>query len=547
MEVDLATARDALAHGDHASVLRTLLAVWQRVPDVALADAIEKVGVVAARAVPAIGGVGLEFAERDAAWHADVASGDPVVRHHAIATLCDLPDGDGREAIELSRVRLLVETNDPRVAKKLFAIVRDPKRSPTWHVATFWRPLYESILACGDPRARTAMADLPRHVHPRDSGWAALAKRLDKLDVRLAERYPDPQPVLAPAARAIVDAIVEALPRAHDAETGAALLAMVYAHPADDGPRLACADWLQQRGDPRGELMALQLGPEPRNAWARCRELVAQYGARWLGPIARSAQNPEFARGFLDRCTLYEREPCPTSVMWSTVTSVDGFIPATDEYPMPILRSATDLRPAAVIHLDALAAPPPLVEIGISMRSWTEARPVDAATVERAVGAFARVLPRLLELRVVRIFDPAWIDRAPSPSTMPWSWRATQIRQLKIVANLGAFAVWCAEVASSQLDSFEMSIPGENITFERGADGQLSRLSLRHKRRDLAQRVADLADALDRLPAGRIVELSLHMEPAGWTRAMRARIQPSLRRHPAIDLASEHLAPYRLA
>ena len=37
------------------------------------------------------------------------------------------------------------------------------------------------------------------------------------------------------------------------------LLAEIYAAPDDDAPRLVYADWLQERGDPRGEFIALQL------------------------------------------------------------------------------------------------------------------------------------------------------------------------------------------------------------------------------------------------------------------------------------------------
>lgn len=37
------------------------------------------------------------------------------------------------------------------------------------------------------------------------------------------------------------------------------MLAAIEAAPDEDGPRLVYADWLQQRGDPRGEFIALQL------------------------------------------------------------------------------------------------------------------------------------------------------------------------------------------------------------------------------------------------------------------------------------------------
>ena len=40
------------------------------------------------------------------------------------------------------------------------------------------------------------------------------------------------------------------------------LLAAVLADPGSDAPRQVYADWLQERGDPRGELIELQLAPQ---------------------------------------------------------------------------------------------------------------------------------------------------------------------------------------------------------------------------------------------------------------------------------------------
>lgn len=42
-----------------------------------------------------------------------------------------------------------------------------------------------------------------------------------------------------------------------DDEHDAALFAEIVQAPHDDAPRLVYADWLLERGDPRGELIAL--------------------------------------------------------------------------------------------------------------------------------------------------------------------------------------------------------------------------------------------------------------------------------------------------
>src|ERR1043165_4092328 len=63
--------------------------------------------------------------------------------------------------------------------------------------------------------------------------------------------------------------------------------------PDDDTPRLVLADWLQDRGDPRGELIALDIERcrlregDPRHAelWQRERRLLCEHSFDWLGPL----------------------------------------------------------------------------------------------------------------------------------------------------------------------------------------------------------------------------------------------------------------------
>lgn len=109
--------------------------------------------------------------------------------------------------------------------------------------------------------------------------------------------------------------------------SGERLLAQVLASPADDGPRLVYADHLQQRGDPRGELIALQcrrakLDPESDEAKtiaAREEELFARHLTAWIQPFMSdrsvveiggrkyTSARPtsfEFVRGFIEVATV---------------------------------------------------------------------------------------------------------------------------------------------------------------------------------------------------------------------------------------------------
>jgi uncharacterized protein (TIGR02996 family) len=74
-----------------------------------------------------------------------------------------------------------------------------------------------------------------------------------------------------------------------------ALLAAVVAQPHEDGPRLVYADWLAERGDPRGEFISLQCAlerstkrsPPSPELTERARALLAAHRATWepkLGP-----------------------------------------------------------------------------------------------------------------------------------------------------------------------------------------------------------------------------------------------------------------------
>ncbi len=87
-------------------------------------------------------------------------------------------------------------------------------------------------------------------------------------------------------------------PRAGDPD--AALWAAVLADPADDAPRLVLADALTARGDPRGELIALQCHGR-RKTLVREAKLVKEHWRDWVGALAPllSRRSCAFERGML--------------------------------------------------------------------------------------------------------------------------------------------------------------------------------------------------------------------------------------------------------
>jgi uncharacterized protein (TIGR02996 family) len=87
-----------------------------------------------------------------------------------------------------------------------------------------------------------------------------------------------------------------------------ALYAAVYAAPDDDAPRAVLADALTDAGDPRGELIALQLreaaGTATPEMTERARELVQHHAKSWLGPLRPIVYRAELRRGFLHTIEL---------------------------------------------------------------------------------------------------------------------------------------------------------------------------------------------------------------------------------------------------
>ncbi len=101
------------------------------------------------------------------------------------------------------------------------------------------------------------------------------------------------------------------------------LFHQVYTHPDDDQVRLVLADALISIGDPRGELIQLQLQPQA-DFERRVMRLVQQHGLSWLGPLRGIVVPLAYERGFLASCMVVED---PSSVIdreeWSTVHTIE--------------------------------------------------------------------------------------------------------------------------------------------------------------------------------------------------------------------------------
>jgi len=114
---------------------------------------------------------------------------------------------------------------------------------------------------------------------------------------------------------------------------GKKLFDAVIAQPKSNAPRTELAAWLQERGDPLGEFIALQL-KEPGSK--RETELRQKHEADWLGPIHAIADGMSitFERGFLSSFLL-ESSYWPDAKFLAAVRAATGH---------PALSLVTSLR-----------------------------------------------------------------------------------------------------------------------------------------------------------------------------------------------------------
>jgi uncharacterized protein (TIGR02996 family) len=97
----------------------------------------------------------------------------------------------------------------------------------------------------------------------------------------------------------------------------------------DDGPRAVLADALIERGDPRGEMIALSLAaarrPLTKAMQTRLDELARMYWKSWPAWLWQWVKFPKLRRGFLAECEVSRHGPLEKLVgdrRWATVERI---------------------------------------------------------------------------------------------------------------------------------------------------------------------------------------------------------------------------------
>lgn len=194
--------------------------------------------------------------------------------------------------------------SDPRLAQSLLALVRE-RPFTSVPARPFWTALFRLLSRIIDATALptidgllegAGVANFDAYIHDKLRALRGQIARRRPLDVPLAFE------------EQLLDAIDAALviPGETAAQkTEAEFLAEIWASPLDDGPREVFSDWLLERGNSRGELIALQMmrarGAGTAEGLKRERVLLGEHARAWMGPLEPAIHGKafRFERGFL--------------------------------------------------------------------------------------------------------------------------------------------------------------------------------------------------------------------------------------------------------
>lgn len=324
---------EALAHLDRDApgpAIEALLAAWRSVRAAEIAEVLADVSRAA----------GQPFAAppQIKAWHPALIE---RIRAHDAVGLSVLLDAFVARA-ETNRVAVVSSCldeltwapDDPRLTLPLLHLVDLPAGSSAWnkvHTRAF-----ALLDAAGDPRAIAPLeAAAKRAAEPSDATSPAMKAslaRAAKTATKLRQRSPEGVPSCPADAAKSIAALRERLQRPIATAVAAVshsdeqqLLEAIWRDPTDDAARQVYADWLLERGDPRGEIINLQLTDTPA-AKKKGERLAKTHRRALLGPLAKAvvASSAEFARGFLVACHTDVRRKAEADVIfgrpeWATV------------------------------------------------------------------------------------------------------------------------------------------------------------------------------------------------------------------------------------
>lgn len=343
-------------------------------------------------------------------------------------------------------------------------------------------------------------------------------------------------------------------------ESEADFLQSIAQRPFDRSLRLVFADWLQDRGDPRGDVIALaereQISLTDRT---RIRKLTRDHGMQWLGPLAGivDASLCRFERGFPSELAVspatqaLELEALVGEVRLATVRSLA--FRALSQLPRvtpflghPVLRSLTRLRGGASLFTQLAGFAAPFTLQAVALESWGDFAG-DLAVLQRAGAATAAHRLELVTADLVTqlVSDDLRREVLESPANLR-TWK--EIRLLETDGVVEGAVSWLAlspvreVLRAAWAHGVAWSVVFQGVLFRlvRDEAGELARLEIDARgdgAKDLGKRVATVAAILnhERLRPSKISSVDLALpEGARLRHAERDLIRTAARRLGAI-------------
>ncbi len=208
---------------------------------------------------------------------------------------------------------------DPNMTRWLVDVFARPTRQPSGDSQKCFRRVFNLLIDhvdhAGVERLRAWYGRTGERLGTSDAGTRFLEEGFDRVLAKSEPRLAKARALTADEhARLTASGLLKAPAVTRSTLTLEALLEAVYANPDDDAPRAVLADLLQERGDPRGELIAIDLLPAPtEDQLVRRRRLLAEHGKRWFPPALDKVvkRDAEYQRGFLARGSLMRSDSTP--------------------------------------------------------------------------------------------------------------------------------------------------------------------------------------------------------------------------------------------
>lgn len=512
---ELTRVETALSQGDLAAALDGLLRAWRETPVPQLADLIDRLD----EQLPKPELPKKPATKRQDVWLELASDGAPGTLGLLASTLAEKPIKDARARLQ----KLLGHPPDPRLGAALVHILSEvPFTSDSSR--PFWTALFKLLPQTGDPRLLSLAEELPEQWKMRPLMRQWLGVRLASAVTSLGAKFPDGPPEAGPELLATIERLEDALaanrpltsPSLQRLEQDIeALYAEVYEHPDDDDVRQVLADLLQDKGDPRGEFITLQLLPKPSRAQKRrAKALVKEHGRQWLGPLDRviAKTGVVFERGFLTAARVMFRdqrdvEACGSAPEWATVEEIelrrrdygDGAQDTASMHIDPAMRSLRVLRGLDDFGVDNLcSAPTPwrLESLSCRVSRW--------ASCEALKGC--HLLPELTTLELGGSFGHA--------GRLEWLWETPFAQQLTHLTIQGQSADPGLFHQQEHLSVVTIRMRGYaqyQLVYRRDQEGLFTRLELTSPSTTIApQALAQLSGWLEGLPDHALTEVRVN-------------------------------------